>query len=321
MAVPVMLFVGGFSNFIALSHCLGGRGGYRRFYNRRLRRLLGPVAFFGGIWIVVEFLSHLLSVGGDRLIRGVDLGGAGPFGPLWFIAVYLIIVMMSPGLVWLHRRYRIAIPIALCAGCVGVDILRFVGHVPAVAWLNIALAWLLPHQLGFFYADGSFDRASPKLAAGMCAAGLLGLIVGSSTVYSPTIGYVPGLGPSNMDPPTTMIVVLSMWQVGLVLLCRGWIVAALGLRAVETIVMKLNAVMMSVYLWHMTALLLALLMLKPLGLANSDLLVSQWWSQRPMWLIVAAAILVVVIRLVGWVEREGAPDVRVTPKAYPLTDA
>jgi len=118
-----------------------------------------------------------------------------------------------------------------------------------------------------------------------------------------------------------MIVVLSMWQVGLVLLCRGWIVAALGLRAVETIVMKLNAVMMSVYLWHMTALLLALLMLKPLGLANSDLLVSQWWSQRPMWLIVAAAILVVVIRLVGWVEREGAPDVRVTPKAYPLTDA
>jgi peptidoglycan/LPS O-acetylase OafA/YrhL len=310
MAVPVVLFVGGFSNFVALSRYGNGSRGYRGFYVRRLRRLLRPVMFFLGFWLIVEFMAHLLSVGGDHLVRLVYTGGAGPFGPLWFIIVYLAAVIMSPGLVWLHRRYRIAIPAALAAGCVGVDLLRFVGHVPLVGWLNLALAWLLPHQLGFFYADGSFSRASRRLLASMCVAGLLGLVVGSSTgAYSPTIGYVRGLGPSNINPPTAMILMLSIWQVGLVLLCRRWITAALGVPRVEYSVVKLNGVIMSVYLWHMTALLLVLLMLLPIGLANSEPPLSGWWYQRPIWLVLGVAVLAVIIKLVAWVERgEGKGD-------------
>jgi len=51
------------------------------------------------------------------LSRGVQPPGPTiPFGPLWFLAVYLLVVAISPVTVALHRRFRWWIPAAMVAG-------------------------------------------------------------------------------------------------------------------------------------------------------------------------------------------------------------
>jgi hypothetical protein len=61
-------------------------------------------------------------------------------------------------------RFGVAVPLMLVAGAVVVDVLRFVAQVPAVGWLNLAVAWLRPHQLGYFYADQSLREESRRIA-------------------------------------------------------------------------------------------------------------------------------------------------------------
>lgn len=306
MAVPVIFFVGGFSNFVALDRCRELDRGIRKFYGKRLRRLLRPVVFFIGCWAAAETLSHLFSLGGQGLLRAVTLKGDGPFGPLWFVAVYLGVIIICPYLVRLHFKWQSAVPTVLALGCIGIDFLRFVEHVPVVGWLNLGLAWLFPHQLGFFYADGSFSRLSLKTVVGMSGLGLAGLISSSGMgVYAPAIGKVHALAISNMAPPTFMIVSLSLFQIGLVLSCRRRLLSALRRHWAEHVVHRLTAVTMSIFLWHMTALLVALVLLSPAKLSASGVSLTSWWVQRPIWLVVSTVVLGVVTKFVAWTEIAG----------------
>src|SRR5919204_120963 len=73
-------------------------------------------AGFFAVWSVVIVGMHLLDVGaptGPRIWPGTTLlrlflppGATLPFGPLWFLAVYLVVVCIAPWMVDLHRRYR-----------------------------------------------------------------------------------------------------------------------------------------------------------------------------------------------------------------------
>jgi len=304
MTVPAVLFAGGFSNFMVLRQTKGAGQAYGDFYSRRLRRVLRPVLYFVGIWISTEALCHLLSVGGDGLVRGVALGGFGPFGPLWFIGVYIGIIALCPVLIELHGRHRIAVLVSLVAGCAGVDVARFMFHVPLIGWLNLALAWLLPHQLGFFYADGALKLCSRRLAFAIALVGITGLFTLTGTgLYSPSIGGIPGSRDiSNMAPPTFMIVMLTCSQVGLILLCRPLALILLSKRRMQALVAKLTAVTMTIYLWHMTALLAAILILAPFGFSYSGRSLANWWLERPIWLAVGAAVLAILTRATAWTE-------------------
>ena len=64
------------------------------------------------------------------LLRGVRPPGQTiPFGPLWFLGVYLVVVCISPLTVTLHRRFRWWVPGAMVAGA--VNCCPFVGDVIA----------------------------------------------------------------------------------------------------------------------------------------------------------------------------------------------
>jgi hypothetical protein len=65
----------------------------------------------------------------------------------------------------------------------------------------------------------------------------------------------------------------------------------------------LNGVIMTLFLWHMTAFLLAILVLWPLGLGHDHDGTSRWWIERPLWIGVPAAFLVVLVRIFGRFER------------------
>ena len=60
---------------------------------------------------------------------------------------------------------------------------------------------------------------------------------------------------------------------------------------------------MTVYLWFMTAYLLAVLVLWPFGLGRDDTPTLSWWLQRPLWEIVPALFLVALVAIFGRFER------------------
>ncbi|MGE5461672.1 MAG: acyltransferase family protein, partial [Solirubrobacterales bacterium] len=118
--MPIFFFVGGFSNLITLDafHRRGESNG--AFVRSRAWRLLRPSLVFVGVWLVVQVVLHLTDTGaptgltlwGDtKMLRGMYPPAATlPFGPLWFLAFYLVVVAIAPATVWLHRRFGLWVP-------------------------------------------------------------------------------------------------------------------------------------------------------------------------------------------------------------------
>jgi fucose 4-O-acetylase-like acetyltransferase len=147
--MPIFFFVGGFSNYVAYRAVMERGEGAASFVRGRLDRLLRPSLVFVGVWFAVMILLHVLEIGaptgprvwGDAaLLRGVKPPGATvPFGPLWFLAVYLVVVALAPVTIGLHRRFGLWVPAALAAGAVLADLIGFVGGVPLARWANSSI--------------------------------------------------------------------------------------------------------------------------------------------------------------------------------------
>ena len=187
--MPVFFFVGGYANYVAYQSA-GRRGdSARSFIGGRVRRLLVPSLVLVAVWAVMQVALHLTDTGastGPRiadlvLLRGIRPPGQTiPFGPLWFLAVYLVVVCISPLTVALHRRFRWWVPAVMVAGTVVADAVGFLGGQSGIRYLNAVFVFLLPHQLGHFYGDGSVDRWSRRGLAGLAAGGLGGLVLATN---------------------------------------------------------------------------------------------------------------------------------------------
>ncbi|MGH9040707.1 MAG: hypothetical protein ACRDZ3_10810 [Acidimicrobiia bacterium] len=138
-----------------------------------------------GIWAVVQVALHLTGTGAPRgprigdlvLLRGVRPPGQTiPFGPLWFLGVYLLVVSLSPSTVRLHRRGGWVIAV-MGAGAVVCDLVGFIGGQAGSRYFNVVFVLLLPHQLGHFYGDGSLLRWPRHRAWAMVVTALGGLIL------------------------------------------------------------------------------------------------------------------------------------------------
>lgn len=330
--MPIFFFVGGFSNLVAYDAARRRGASTRSFIRSRIDRLLRPSLAFFAVWIVVQVTMHLAGVGrpagpeiwGDtRLLRGLlPPASTLPFGPLWFLAVYLVVVTISPLTIRLHRRFRWWIPAILMAGTVIVDVIGFGLGVHGVRYLNVPFALLLPHQLGHFYADGTFKRLPRWTFWAMVAAGLTGLVLATNPWlfelvggdarfrWFPAIGYYPKslLGVesepiSNAYPPTICFMFVGIWTIGAAMLLRRRLSAWLERRGPWKAVILGNSVIMTLFLWHMTAYLLAILALWPLGFGREHASSARWWLERPLWVLVPALILVALVALLGRVER------------------
>ena len=95
---------------------------------------------FLGIWAVAQVVLHLADIGaaagpplwgGTRLLRGMlPPGETIPFGPLWFLAVYVVVVCISPWTIALHRRFGLWVPAAMVVGAIAADAVGFMGGHP-----------------------------------------------------------------------------------------------------------------------------------------------------------------------------------------------
>ncbi|WP_244302017.1 acyltransferase family protein [Microbispora triticiradicis] len=284
----------------------------REWTARRVRRLAWPVAPLAAVWLP---LPHLLTALGVPP-QPVEVAARTVGQLLWFLAVYLLAVVATPCL--LRVRAGVALPV-LAGGAVLTDVVRFSG-LEAAGYLNVAFVWLAVHQVGFRYADGGLEWLRGRRAAALAVAGfaMVAALVAAGPYPASMIG-MPG-AISNMAPPSACLLALFAGQLGLAMLLRPALNALARRPRAEAVLTALAPRMMTVYLWHMTALV-AVAGLATIGFGPTTPLPGSaaWWSGAPLWPAALAPVLLGLTALFGrWEEPAGAATGRHVAVAAPL---
>jgi len=301
--MALFFFAGGYANWVSLTKSLRRGESNGLFLARRLRRLLGPTFIFLGVWLGLDLLMRAVGLSSWSPLRHVAIGNTIPFGPLWFLGVYLVVVILSPWTAAAHRRWGIAVPLVMLAGVAVADSQAFVRDSGTPLAANLLLVWLIPHQLGYFYADGSLRRLSVKACAAMAATGLVILAVLSSLPYYPRSLINPRWTVLSIDGPMLSLVADGLFLLGVALVLRRPAEALLADSDRWRAVSRANDLTMPVYLWHMSAYLVAIALLARLGahFVYSTDASAQWWWGRPAVIILSALVLSGFLALLAWI--------------------
>jgi peptidoglycan/LPS O-acetylase OafA/YrhL len=289
--MPLFFVVGGFAGIGAWRR-LESTGGTPADYIRlRILRLARPsILLFAALTLGV-LVMHLTGL--DPV--AIRIIGLGVSSPLWFLAAYAFAQTYLPLLATLHARAPWRTLIALAAGAVICDVLRFATGIEALALLDMTFVWLFAQQLGFWFADGWF-RARSRTTVAAIGAGAYLLLLGLVA-----IGY-PGNMLANLYPPTFAIVALAVGQTCLLVLAYPGLERLTALRPVQVVVATVGSRLMTIYLWHLPvlALIIGLLLLTPLPTPASGS--AAWWLTRPLIFLVMAAVLTGISLLFGRLE-------------------
>ena len=300
--MPVFFVVGGFSNTASWTAASRDGRGYGEWLAGRLTRLVRPVLVFAGVWVAVVVALGVAGVA-PAAVRAGSIAQ-----PLWFLAVYVVVVALAPAMIAAQRRWGWGVSVALAGGVAAVDLLRWPLGVPVVGWLNLALVWLFAHQLGVAWRDGAVTHWSRRrfwLLAGVGLGGLL-VLTGAFGYGRSMVGV--GEGRSNTFPPSLALVALGLWQFGLAMLLRPAVDRWLDRPRPWAAVVAANGMAMTVFLWHLTALLIVAVVALPGGLLPAPAVgTAAWWAWRPVWLVAPAVVLVPLVWLFARVELRRLP--------------
>jgi fucose 4-O-acetylase-like acetyltransferase len=289
--MPLFFIVGGFVNATSWESSQRRGEGYGTWVGSRTRRLVAPAIAFVTVWSI----AALVLAGSGIDPSYVALGSQVVAVPVWFLSVYLLVIVLAPATYRLHRRFGIWSLATMVAGALTVDVL--VPTFPALGWLNYVLVWAAIHQLGYLWKDGVFSHrfAGPALGLGAFAV-LLAMVI--SGPYAIAMVGVDG---ANNGPPNVALFVLGLMQLGLARTGEPAMHRYLARPKPWTAVIAANGLAMTVYLWHMTALVAMVMtgLLFDNPLLSVEPMTVTWWATRPLWfaiLTIAMAPLVVVFR-------------------------
>jgi hypothetical protein len=292
--MPLFFLIGGFANAAALKSVRRRGGSYADFGYSRTRRLLEPTVAFLCAWAGAAVALEVTGRDKDLVLLALHT----IVQPLWFLGVYLGVVVLAPALYAWHRRHGAAVPGVLTVGAIAVDTVRFATDSPVLGVLNIALVWLAVHQLGYCWEDGFIG---PRTAGGLAVGGLAALVVLTVVTgwYPISMVGVPGEAVSNMNPPTVALLAHAFWLTGAAVLVRERANQLLARPRVWVGVVAANGLVMTVFLWHLTALFAVWSAVIVLGVPVPAAGSAAWWICRPLWLGACAALtaaLAVVFR-------------------------
>jgi hypothetical protein len=304
--MPIFFIVGGFTNAHSWRSASERGVSYADWLRARAARLLGPALIFVTFWTFLPILAVALGIISSGLAR---TGGREVALPIWFLATYLLTVAAAPPLLAAHRRFGgVRVFAVLAAAVAGVDALRYGLDVPFVAVLNFAFVWLAVLELGFLWRDGALTSRR-WIPWAMAAVGLAGMAVLTTWFDYPVsmIGLTHAER-SNTLPPTLALLALAVWQCGAMLLVQDAANRWLARPRVWLAVVYANSMVLTFYLWNMTAAVLAAVILLPTGLwPQPETLSTAWWWLRLGWVAACAVCLVPFLFAFRWAERPAAP--------------
>lgn len=313
--MPLFFLVGGYANVASWRSAQRRDEPYAVWLRARLRRLVLPVLPLLVVWGIAAYT--MLSVGVDP--QHIRLGSQAALVPLWFLATYLLVVALTPITVraWDRFGWTSLMVGAGLAALMDVLSLGF-GFVPA-GYFNYVFVWGTVHGLGYAWAESRLGSAARRL--GMSLAGLLA--TAALVVAGPYPVAMVGLttdGVNNSQPPKVTLIALALFQAGLFLALEGPARRWLARDRVWAPVVMINGRIMTVYLWHMTAMVAVIGALLLAGGAGLGLEVNTatWWATRLMWLVVLGAVTWPFIAGFGRFERPGDDPLSAQPAWRPL---
>lgn len=309
--MPVFFFVGGYSNGVTWDAARRDGRGYGEWLDARMRRLMLPVLGLIGFWAVAWAVGSLAGVPPAKITIASRIAML----PTWFLAVYFAVVMLAPLMREAWHRWgvaTVAVPLVLAALA---DHAYFRWDLRAVGWLNYLFVWLAVHQLGFVWLDGRWRSRS--LCWALVLVGLALLVW--MTRFGPwpiSLVGVPGADVSNTTPPHLPLLALAAVQFGSVRLAEPALGRLLSRPGPWTATVLTNGMIMTIFLWHSTVMMLLFglsLLLGGVGL-ESEPASGAWWLARIPWLAVFTVGLALFVGLLARFERPAAPA---TPAARP----
>lgn len=292
--MPVFFLAGGYANARALGRVEAGTERRRDWITIRARRLFAPVIPLLVVWVGLIVVMRTF-VPPEVVYAGTMSATV----PVWFLAVYLTLTAIAPFTHAWWNRHGLATIGILAAGTIGIDLIRFAGDVPGIAWVNFLLAWAFVHQVGYWWADRDVTGVEPA-TGWRIAAVALGALIAITWVgwYPVAMVGVPGAGVTNMTPPTFAIALLGMVQFGTILGTQPAVRRLTRRHRPWHAVVSVSGVLMTIYLWHLSAMSLV----AAAGLFTFDGAAfriepgtTAWWLTRPLWVVVLAIVTVVLL--------------------------
>lgn len=298
--MPIFFVVGGYANAASWRSAVRGGGTYGPWLHARLRRLVLPVLALLAVWTVIAVTA--ISAGLDPEL--VKIGSQTALVPVWFLAVYIAVAALAPAALAAWERLRWWSVAAFVVLAVVVDAASVRLDNVLVGFLNYLFIWGGVHQLGFAWRDG--ELATRRRTIGMAATGLavLALLV---TVFDYPVSMVgvPGADFNNTLPPRLPLLALGLFQTGLLLTFERPGRRMLSSGRVWTATVLVNSLIMTLYLWHLTAMIAVLAVSLAFDGAGLHFAAgsTDWWLTRPVWLALMTVIVFPFIALFNRFER------------------
>lgn len=308
--MPLFFLVGGYANAASLAAHRARGGDALGWVLVRAERLSRPTTALLVVLALAALVagSPLASPAGRPIADPALVGTAVWFAviPLWFLAVYFAVVLLTPAMYGLHRRAGLAVPVALAAAVLAGDVARLALDLPWAGAGNVLFAWLAVHQAGFCWRDGRLP-ARPAFGWLMAASGLVALVLLTGPgPYPVSMVAVPGEAVQNTSPPTFALLALAGTQTGIALATRDRADRWLRRRGPWTAVVAVNSVILTVFLWHMSAVVVAALALYPTGVMPQPPVGSAaWFALRVPWLAVLTTALAALVAAFAPIEIRG----------------
>ncbi|HET9082333.1 MAG TPA: acyltransferase family protein [Trebonia sp.] len=292
--MPVFFLVGGYVNARSWpSHQARGET-WTVWVRDRVLALLWPTAVFVAAGVLAASAALLAGV------PGAEVGEAGWLVALqlWFLPVYLLLAALTPALLAAHRRWGLLVPVVMAAAAALVSAGVTGAHLHVIGYANYLFVWGSVHQWGFAWQDGTLTRRwrPPAMSAG--GAALLACL----------LAWVPFrvdmVGAGNTNPPSIALLAFALAQSGLALAGEPAGTRLLLRPGLWRWVRRLNATVMTLYLWQFVPVIIVAIVCYPAGLLPQPAIGSaRWWALRPVWFALLTVVLAALTMLVMRAER------------------
>lgn len=314
--MPIFFIVGGYANAVSLEGSRRRGERYAEWLASRLARLVTPLLVLIIGWALLATILRLFGV--EREV--IKLASQAALVPTWFLAIYIMVVILAPAAHRLWKRFGLVSVLFFLVMAIVMDALYFNG-VQWPAWTNYFWVWLSVHQLGFAWRDGRLGRPAILLLSSAIGFVCLYLLIFQGPYPLAMVGSVAGQV-SNTLPPKITLMALGVFQFGLLLAleapARRWLQRTSPWAATVLV----NSMIMTIYLWHVTVLVILVGILALLGAPGLDLLPGSaaWWMSRPVWILVLAIALIPFALSLSPLERRGRkPGERVPASTQQVT--
>jgi peptidoglycan/LPS O-acetylase OafA/YrhL len=317
--MPVFFIVGGYANAVSLESAQRRGIRYGGWLAGRLHRLVTPLLVLLVFWALLAVVMHFFDVSPEV----IQLASRASLIPTWFLAIYIMVVILAPLSYRLWQRLGFASFWLLVVLAILMDIAFFAAKLRWLGWSNYFWVWLAIHSLGYAWRDGRLGNPARLIAASIVSLLVMWVLVFPGPYPLAMVGS-PDQTLSNTTPPKITLLALGIFQFGLLLAAEKPMRRALTKLNLWTATVLVNSMIMTVYLWHITVMivLIGLLYLAGgpgLGLAPGTF---SWWISRPLWMTVLILLLFPLTLLLSPLERiSRSREITVSPPLRQVTGA